>query len=403
MCKMYQKQDCKVWTISDDRNECDRYSYLLEKPDEEGLSIAEFNNGLLSRTATLLRGEPYTIIAHDESNIRKKNASKMEDIDLVKDLDGNLVPGYRTFNSVAISGKNMHLLSCTPYSTKESNYDKELSAQDSFSAKSILKGQLKAISQSFKGEHPDQVLIHLIDRGEDDNAVFEFIDQELEDSFVIRLKLNRNSDVKRWSEEKQKEVAVKIADKTFANSFEQRYELFSWRGKSFKNAKAVVSYERFYFGNSWFNVVKVQMYGASGRKLFKNPMLLVTNLDISTEIAALRVFHLYLKRSKIESVFKFLKNQLGWEEFQVRDLLAIKHILILCYFIGAYFYELEPELTENEYMQELCKLGGGKGKVTRHFFLKGLEKIYHFEQVANFFKEQNMSPEEIKDFMDKFG
>ncbi len=120
------------------------------------------------------------------------------------------------------------------------------------------------------------------------------------------------------------------------------------------------------------------------------------------EASALRTFHLYLKRSKIEGVFKFLKNQLGWEEFQVRDLLAIKHLIVLSYFIGAYFYELEPELTKNEYMQELCKLGGGKGKVTRHFFLKGLERIYHFEQVARFFKEQNMSPEEIKRFMDEF-
>lgn len=399
---MYQQQHCKIWTLSDDRNEYERYSYLLEKPDAEGVSITETNSELLSRTAILLRGEPYTIIAHDESNIRKEYSTEMESIDLVKALDGSLVSGYRTFNSVAISGGKLHLLACTPYSTEEEDYDKALESEASFSAKSILKGQLKSISEAFKAQQPNQQLIHLIDRGEDDNTVFEYIDEELEDKFVIRLKLNRNSSIKVWSEEKGKEVPLKIAKKTFAKSFEQRYELFSWRGKSFKNAKAVVGYERFYFGGNWFNVVKVQMYGSGGQKLFENPMLLVTNLELSDETSALRVFHLYLKRSKIEGVFKFLKNQLGWEEFQVRDLLAIKHLIVLCYFIGAYFYELEPELTKNEYMQELCKLGGGKGKLTKHFFLKGLEKIYHFEHVARFFKEQNMSPEEIKNFMDQF-
>ncbi|MFP4092587.1 MAG: hypothetical protein ACLFT3_19920, partial [Cyclobacteriaceae bacterium] len=61
------------------------------------------------------------------------------------------------------------------------------------------------------------VLIHLIDRGEDDNDVFDFIHNALEDNFIIRLKLNRNSDVKACSEEKGKEVPLKIAKNTFAN------------------------------------------------------------------------------------------------------------------------------------------------------------------------------------------
>lgn len=400
--KMYQEQHCKIWTLSDDRNEYERYSYLLEKPDSEGLSAANLSGQLLSRTATTLRANHFTVIVHDESNIRKEHSNEMEGLDFVKDLDGSLVPGYRTFNSIAIGDKNLHLLSCTPYSSEEENYDKTLPTESSFSSKSILKDQLQSISKAFKSENPDMVLIHLIDRGEDDNDIFDFISNTLEDKFAIRLKLNRNSDVQVWSEEKGKEIPLKIAKKTFANSFEQRYELFSWKGKSFKNAKAVIEYERFRFGKNWFNVVKIQLYDAGGRKIFKEPMLLISNIDIRGISEALRIFHLYLKRSKIEGVFKFLKSQLGWEEFQVRDLLAIKHIIILCYFIGAYFYELEPEITENEYMQSICKLGGGKGKVTRHFFLKGLEKIYHFEEVSRFFKEQNLSPNDIQVLMKKY-
>lgn len=399
---MYQEQHCKIWTLSDERNEYERYSYLLEKPDEEGLSANAINKELLSRAVPVLRAKHFMVLVHDESNIRKKYSKDMEAIDSVKDLNGSLVPGYRTFNSIAIADKNIHLLSCTPYSSEEDDYDKTLSFEDAFSSKSILKDQLKLISEGFKSANPDMVLIHLIDRGEDDNDIFDFIHNELHESFVIRLKLNRNSDVKIWSEEKGKEIPLKIAKKTFANSFEQRYEIFSWKDKSFKNAKAVIEYERFYFGQNWFYVVRVQMYDAGGRKIFKEPMLLVSNMDITNTEVALRIFHLYLKRSKIEGVFKFLKDQLGWEEFQVRNLLAIKHIIILCYFIGAYFYELEPEITENEYMQSICKLGGGKGKVTRHFFLKGIEKMYHFEEVSRFFKEQNLSPEDIQVLMKKY-
>lgn len=400
---MHQEQHCKIWTLSDDRREYERYSYLLEKPDGEGLSATNLNEQLLSRAVPVLRARHSTVIVHDQSDIRKEYSSQMEDLDLVKALDGSLVPGYRTFNSIAIANKNIHLLSCTPYSSQEGDYDKTLSSEGSFSAKSILKGQLKSISEAFKSRNPDMVLIHLIDRGEDDNDVFDFIDNELEDKFTIRLKLNRNSDVKAWSEEKGKEVPMKIAKKTFAHSFEQRYEVFSWKGKAFRNAKAVIGHERLYFGKNWFNVVRVQMYDSGGRKIFKDPMLLVSNMTISRHEGALRIFHLYLKRSKIEGVFKFLKAQLGWEEFQVRDLLAIKHIIILCYFIGAYFYELEPEITKNEYMQGICKLGGGKGKATRHFFLKGLEKIYHFEDVSRFIKEQGLSPDDIRALMGKYG
>lgn len=400
---MYEQQHCKIWTLSDDRNEYERYSYLLEKPDEEGLSAAGLNEGLLSRAAPLLAARHSTVVVHDQSDIRKQYSGGMGCLDLVKSLDGGLVPGYRTFNSIALADRDIHLLSCTPYSSREDGYDKALSREGAFSAKSILKGQLASVSTAFKAHNPDMVLIHLLDRGEDDNAVFSFIDGELRDRFVIRLKLNRNSDVMAWSGEKGGEVPVKIAKKALAHTFGQRYEVFSWKGKGFRNAKAVVGHERFCFGKDWFNVVRVQIYDAGGRELFKDPMLPVTNMAVTGADTALRVFHLYLKRGRIEGVFKFLKDRLGWEEFQVGDLLAIKHIIILCYFIGAYFYELEPGITKNEYMQEICRLGGGKGKVTRHFLLKGPEKICHFQEVSLFIQEHNLSPDDVKALLKKFG
>ena len=45
-----------------------------------------------------------------------------------------------------------------------------------------------------------------------------------------------------------------------------------------------------------------------------------------TENYGKEVYHIYLLRSKIEAVFKFLKDVLSWEEFQVRDWESIKNI-----------------------------------------------------------------------------
>lgn len=387
-------QTCKIWTISDDKKEYERYKYLLEKPEEKGLCVQDINTILQEKAVSSFVGEPYVTIIHDESNIRKEYSEKMECLSKVQSLNSKLVNGYHSLNSIALASDKLHLLACKPYSTEELGYNhpnKELF----FNAKSLLFEQLAAISLAFKKADAAKVLIHIIDRGEDDQKVFDYIDQDLKDKFIIRLKLNRNSSIHLWSDEKNKEIPLKISKKEFKSNFTQIYDHFSWRGKSFKKVKAEISYEYFFLGKNQYAVVRVQLYDRQNQKIFKNPMLLSTNFDVQHKEMALRIFHLYLKRSKIEGVFKFLKSQLGWEEFQIQDLLAIKHILVLCYFIGAYFCELEPQIINNEFMQIICKLGGGKGKVSLHFFLSGIKKMYHYEQTRALFEEKELSQEDI--------
>jgi len=52
--------------------------------------------------------------------------------------------------------------------------------------------------------------------------------------------------------------------------------------------------------------------------------LLITNIAVNTAEQARGIYGIYLMRAKIEAVFKFLKDVLGWEEFQVRDFESIK-------------------------------------------------------------------------------
>jgi len=101
----------------------------------------------------------------------------------------------------------------------------------------------------------------------------------------------------------------------------------------------------------------------------------------------------YLMRSKVEAVFKFLKDALGWEEFQVRDYESIKNVIALVYYIGGYFYEIGSDLVENATIALIAQLGGGKGKVSRYYFVQGIRKLLVHASVNRFVEEREISDE----------
>jgi hypothetical protein len=107
----------------------------------------------------------------------------------------------------------------------------------------------------------------------------------------------------------------------------------------------------------------------------------------------------YLLRSKIEVVFKFLKQNLGWEAFQVRDFNSIKNLLAIAFFLAGFFDELKELLIDDPIAIQICKLARSKGKVTLYFILKGIEKIAHFQEVANWIKRENITQEQINQIL----
>ena len=107
-------------------------------------------------------------------------------------------------------------------------------------------------------------------------------------------------------------------------------------------------------------------------------MLLITNELVNSFESAFEIYKAYLRRSKIEDVFKFLKDQLGWEEFRVRDFMVIQNIITLCFFVAGYFYENQQEIIKNSEVITICQLTKSKGKVTKHFYLEGLKIVANF-------------------------
>lgn len=57
----------------------------------------------------------------------------------------------------------------------------------------ITKQQLQQDRENFKEQNSEVCLTHVFDRFFSDKKCFSFIDEELQDEFVIRLKLSRNS------------------------------------------------------------------------------------------------------------------------------------------------------------------------------------------------------------------
>ena len=146
-------------------------------------------------------------------------------------------------------------------------------------------------------------------------------------------------------------------------------------------------------------MVRIQILDREGKLIFKQPMLLVTNKTVSNSEQAFNVYYTYLRRSKIESVFKFLKDVLGWEECQIQDFNSMKTLLTFCYFVAAYFYEIESVLIKDPMIKYLAFLGNGKGKVTRTYVLRGLVKLLDKYIVDQWIEEYDITPEMLQEML----
>ena len=108
--------------------------------------------------------------------------------------------------------------------------------------------------------------------------------------------------------------------------------------KVYQQVKRVVEWGSLTLTGERYAVVRVTLLTRDGRPIFKNPILLLTNHPVAKAEEALSIYRTYLLRAKIEEVFKFVKNAVGWEEFQVRDWESIKNLIALGFFIGGFFY-----------------------------------------------------------------
>jgi hypothetical protein len=259
--------------------------------------------------------------------------------------------------------------------------------------------QLKQVSEAFKQKNELISLCHVLDRQFDGVNYFEFIDQELHDEFVIRAKVSRNSNQVELDEQRGEMVAVKLKEVEFGNTQVDVIDKLRVEKKVYQDAKCLLEWDTLTLKGQTYNVVRVTLMDRHGQPIYKQPMLLITNIVVRKAAQARGVYGTYLMRAKIEAVFKFLKEVVGWEEFQIRDYTVIKNIIALAFFVGGYFYEIGSDLTENPVIALIAQLGGGKGKVTRRYFLEGLKKLLIHQTVARFVEEQEVEADTFEQML----
>lgn len=232
--------------------------------DDEKISEA-----LLSNSIKSLAGRGDLILLHDPSDIRKTYSRKLEDLGKVLSLEKKVINGYSSFNTVAVDviGKQLKLLGTEIYSNRSSEYvtqeeiknqEKEcpqsateeeqrryneikerISSEDYINLSRITQNQLKKISEQLKCEKGIGVLTHVLDRGFDDGSLFNFIDKELKDKFVIRLKLSRTTD-EVIINEKDKKRHIKLHEHAFENKHIIDYQKIMLKNKVYQDVKCII-------------------------------------------------------------------------------------------------------------------------------------------------------------------
>ena len=367
-------------------------------------------------------------VLHDGCDIRKPNSKEMAFLGQVMSLSKQVVNGYKTMNSVVVDTDNqgVSLLFHEVYSNKMPNYigqttinDAELRSalsneqqqmilENSYINTTVLfKKSLKTSSELLKSTNSKLVVNHIFDREFDDEQIFEYIDTDLQDTFVARLKNSRNSHLAfnpltPTGKLSKRTLPYKLIDKTYSNSSTYKIERIVIKGTKYEDVEAQIDWEIVKIGQKSYTAVRITLL-KGGKTIFAQPMLLLTNQKVNSPQAAKSIYIAYLLRAKIEIVFKFLKQNLGWEAFQVRDFNSIKNLLALAFFLVGFFPELENELKSHPLAIHLCKLAKSKGKITLHFLLNGLEMLVNFQQVNDWMQQNNITKDDIDVFLADLG
>lgn len=421
-----EHKSTRLWSISQDRAEFERSKRLLDGTLKSVLDDHKISAAIREHSVAALGHEARLIVLHDPCDIRKKQAQAQENLGKVRDLDGNLVNGYSTFNTVAVdvAGKQLYPVDITVYSNGDEHYvtvaETKAPAKDKLpqadpqragqieqfireeshvNLPRLSQAQIRQVSQAFKQKNPDIRLCHVLDRQFDGLDYFEFIDQELQDEFVIRAKISRNANVRETDAETGASRPVKLTKLAFNDAQTWVFPKLQLNRQVYQEAKGLIEWDTLVLNDRLYTVVRVTLTDRQGKPIYQHPLLLITNITVRTAAQARGIYVVNLMRAKIEAVFKFIKDVLGWEEFQVQDYESIKNIIALAYFVGGYFYEIGSALTDNPTVELIAQLGGGKGQVTRYYFLQGLKKLLTHTSVTRFVKERAISEETFEQML----
>ena len=393
----------QLFAASESKKEYEKLRNGITSGEKQGhLNSMVINETMRDTVGETAKSETCVTLIHDPSELRKQYSNELENIGKVRDLGKNIINGYDTFNTVATFGnsKQVHLMQNEVYSNRQPNFlkaedieklkkGKDFPDKDAIKAlyesdnyinrKRVAQDNMRSASAALKAANPSLKVEHILDREFDDEEQFDFIEEELGDKFIIRLKVSRI--IQNLDESKPYE---KLTEYDFENSDTYVLQNISLHNKTYQDVKLTISYEK--IGNR--TIVKIEMKDRNGNDMFKQPMLLITNHPIHNVEQAREIYLSYLKRWRIESVFKFVKSALGWEEFRLKDFNGIKTLIAIGFFIASYLYKISEGELDEDISTFLSEIGGGKGVVSRHFIWEGIRNLLIKYKVDEVFRKR---------------
>jgi len=243
MMKLLSHGTAKLYTASDTKSDYKTMIRTLTGENKtSNLEPKIINDALLKQTCTTLAGAKEIHVIHDPSDIRKPHSKKTENLGKVRDLKGNIINGYSTYNAVAIvpNEKAVHLLSHIPYSNQDDRFlkrtyiaklkkDKAFEGEDEakelyesgdyFNKKTISLNEIETIGVALTDANPTASVTHILDREFDDSKYFNLIANDLSQSYVVRAKKSRILD-----EVDVNGKSIKLIDASFDNHGEKRFQ-----------------------------------------------------------------------------------------------------------------------------------------------------------------------------------
>jgi hypothetical protein len=298
----------------------------------------------------------------DLSELRKPHAERMPDLMPVKDLDGSLVPGYRTMNVLGVTPQHRGILYHHLFSSH---------AADFVSQPLEIQTALQTVQAAVQSRQRWSSVTWIMDREMDDVAVWRTVWEQAAHLVVRAQHLDRlieyQNDDGAWQAGHLAEarptgpwLAQAQTDMVVMRGSQRRPKAQTVTAE-IRSRPLRVRYERQVrragagpaeqvAKDLW--LVEVRLLGT---KL--EPWLLLTDHPVTDSESALRSFRMYRQRWAVEDAFKFSKDTLGWEAVQLLDLSAIRTLVALAWVAAGFLYELGVTLEWSE-VRMMARLGG---------------------------------------------
>jgi hypothetical protein len=345
-----------------------------------GLDAEHLTAILRQQGAEQLAGSAELTLVLDGMELRREGATAQEHLMRVKDLDGALVNGYRSFNVLGIG----------------TEHKRGLLYHDLFSSQAPgFKSENREIEQALAAteasvQHLDVPKTWVLDRGFDNDAHWWWVWDHTSSHLVWRVK--HTGRIVLWCtpqgvwEERYLENTLAYAQPLATIATELEVCL---RGQKRAKRQAVTvdlaavplrvyAPEAAGKKGALRRTKDVWLVQVAVRNAVSEPWLLLTDWPVTDEASSVRIFRFYRLRWAVEDTFKFIKTAFGIEDVQMLKLKAVRTLVALAWVAAGFLFHLGLTLDLPE-VRLLARLGGWEERPNRPpgklILTRGLRRI----------------------------